>query len=397
MTGDVCRVGRNLVSDQALADILGIGKTKVLFGGHVAEHGRAMPASHGSTDRRGDVVVTRSNVGDQGAEHIEGCLAAFLHLLFDVELDLVEGDVARAFDHDLHVMLPGATGQFAKGLQLSQLGRVGGIVLTSRTQRISEREGAVVTLEDLADVIEARVEGVLLVVIQHPLGQDAAATADDPGDTALHLGQVLDQQSSVDGLVINALLAVLLNDVEEIVLRQLFDGAVDTLQGLIHRDGADRHRRRIDDRGADFIKVDATGGEIHHGVSAVLDRQLELFHFLSGIRGIRRGANIGVHLALAGNADRHRLQVGVVDVGRDDHSPPGHLFHHQRLGQVLPLGHMGHFLGHHPLSGVMHLRNIGLALTGFNPRRTHDPLSDWMTRSRPVDRGSRCLTSLAPA
>ena len=96
-----------------------------------------------------------------------------------------------------------------------------------------------------------------------------------------------------------------------------------------------------DDRGAHLIEVDAACGEIHQGVGAVFHCQLQLLHLLSGIRSIRRGADVGVHLALAGDADRHRLQIGVVDVGRDDHSPPSHFFHHQRLGQVL-LGHMGH-------------------------------------------------------
>ena len=133
---------------------------------------------------------------------------------------------------------------------------------------------------------------------------------------------------------------VLLDDVEEIVLIELLDRSVDALKSLINRHGADRNGGCTDDRGAHLIEVDAAGGEIHHGVGAVLHRQLQLLHLLSRIRRIRRGADVGVHLALAGDADRHRLQIGVVDVGRDDHSPPGHLFHHQRFGQVLPLRHM---------------------------------------------------------
>ena len=60
-------------------------------------------------------------------------------------------------------------------------------MLTAWTQRITQREGAVVALEDLADVVEAGVWRVLLVVVQHPLGQDAASTADDAGDAALPL------------------------------------------------------------------------------------------------------------------------------------------------------------------------------------------------------------------
>ena len=80
------------------------------------------------------------------------------------------------------------------------------------------------------------------MVIKHPLGQDAATTTDDAGDATLHLGQVLNQQTGVDGLVIDALLAVLLDDVEEIILIQLFDRAMHALEGLIDGHGADRHR-----------------------------------------------------------------------------------------------------------------------------------------------------------
>ena len=79
------------------------------------------------------------------------------------------------------------------------------------------------------------------MVIQHPLSQDAATAAHDAGDAPLHLGQVLDQQAGMDGLVINALLAVLLDDVEEIVLIELFDRAMHALKRLIHRNSADRH------------------------------------------------------------------------------------------------------------------------------------------------------------
>jgi len=80
------------------------------------------------------VVITGRDVGDQRTENIEGCLTALLHLLFDVELDLVQRDVTGTFDNDLNVMLPRAAGQFTQGLQLSQLSGVRGVVLTARTQ-----------------------------------------------------------------------------------------------------------------------------------------------------------------------------------------------------------------------------------------------------------------------
>jgi len=242
VAGDVGGVGCDLVSDQAVADILRIGQTQVLLGGHVAEHGRAVPAGHGGTDGAGDVVVAGGDVGDQRTQHIEGGLGALLHLLAHVEFDLIHGHMARALHHHLNVVLPGAAGEFAEGLQFRQLGLIGGVVQTAGTQRIPQGEGAVVALEDLADVVEAGVERVLLVVVEHPLGQDAAAAAHDAREATLHLGQVLDQQAGVDGLVVDPLLAVLLDDVQEVVFAELLDRAMHALEGLIHRHGADGHR-----------------------------------------------------------------------------------------------------------------------------------------------------------
>ncbi len=120
--------------------------------------------------------------------------------------------MARTLHHHLHVVLPGAAGQLTEGLQFGQLGLVGGVVQTAWPQRIAEGEAAVVALEDLADIIKTAEQGILAVVVEHPLGQDAAAAANDAGDAALHLGQVLDQQTGVDGLVVDPLLAMLLDD-----------------------------------------------------------------------------------------------------------------------------------------------------------------------------------------
>ena len=50
MTGDICRMGSDFVSDQAFTHVFRIGQTQVLLGSHVAEHRSAMPTGHGRTD-----------------------------------------------------------------------------------------------------------------------------------------------------------------------------------------------------------------------------------------------------------------------------------------------------------------------------------------------------------
>ena len=73
----------------------------------------------------------------------------------------------------------------------------------------------------------------------------------------------------------------------------------------------------------------AAGGEIHHRIGAVLHRVAQLLEFLVDVGGDGGIADVGVDLALGGDADAHRLQVGVVDVGRNDHAAARHFGAHQ--------------------------------------------------------------------
>ena len=74
--GQVRRVRRDLVGDDAVLDVLPVRQAQVLLGRDVAEHGRAVPADHGRADGRRDVVVARRDVGHQRPERVEGRLVA---------------------------------------------------------------------------------------------------------------------------------------------------------------------------------------------------------------------------------------------------------------------------------------------------------------------------------
>ena len=118
MPGNIRSVSGDLVGDDAVFHVLFVGQAQMLFGRYVAEHGRAVPADHGRADGRGDVVVAGGDVGDQRPKRIERSRMAQLDFLIDLLFDLVERNVAGAFDHDLDVVLPGFGGQLAQGLQL---------------------------------------------------------------------------------------------------------------------------------------------------------------------------------------------------------------------------------------------------------------------------------------
>ena len=111
------------------------------------------------------MVIAGSNVGDQGAKHVEGASLHSSICFFTLNSIWSRGTWPDLHYH-LHVVLPSATGQFTEGVQFSQLSSIRCIVLATGTQRVAKGEGAVVALEDLADVVKPRVERVLTVVIQ---------------------------------------------------------------------------------------------------------------------------------------------------------------------------------------------------------------------------------------
>ena len=71
------------------------------------------------------MIVTRSGIGGQRSEGVERGVVAHGLLQLDVHAYGVERHVARALDHHLHVLGPGALGQLA---QSHELGKLRGVV-----------------------------------------------------------------------------------------------------------------------------------------------------------------------------------------------------------------------------------------------------------------------------
>ncbi len=233
--------------------------------------------------------------------------------------------MAGAFDHGLHVVLPGGLGQFAQGFQFAELRGVVGIGNRTRAQAIAKGEADVIGLHDFADFVEMRVGEVLFVVGQAPLGHDRTTTGDDAGHALGSQRHIPQQYPSVDGEVVDALLGLFDQGVAEQLPGQVFGGAPDFFQGLVDRHGPDWHWRVADDPLAGFVDV-FTGGQVHHRVRAPANAPGELRHFLFDGRTQGAVANVAVDLHQEVTADDHRFQLGVVDVGRDDRAAPGDFF-----------------------------------------------------------------------
>ena len=112
--GDVRRVGRDLGGHDAGPDVVGVGQAEMLARRHVAQERRPVERGGAAPDGGGDVVVAGGDVRHQGAQHVEGGPVADLLLHLHVALDLMEGDVAGTFDHDLAAPLLGPLGQLAQ-------------------------------------------------------------------------------------------------------------------------------------------------------------------------------------------------------------------------------------------------------------------------------------------
>ena len=154
-------------------------------------------------------------------------------------------------------------------------------------QAVAEREGDVVRLHDLADLLEVRVEEALLVMREAPLGHDRAAARDDAGHALRGQRDVAQQHAGVDREVVDALLGLLDQRVAVDLPRELLRLAVDLLERLVDRHRADRHRRVAHDPLARLVDVLA-GRQVHHRVGAPADRPRHLLDFLVDRRATPR-------------------------------------------------------------------------------------------------------------
>ena len=74
--GDIRGMCGNPACHDAFTDILQGRQAEVFGRGYVTEKGRSRRGRHGAADRRGDVVIPRRDVGNDGAEHVKGRIVA---------------------------------------------------------------------------------------------------------------------------------------------------------------------------------------------------------------------------------------------------------------------------------------------------------------------------------
>jgi hypothetical protein len=213
-----------------------------------------------------------------------------------VVLDLVEGDVAGAFDHDLHAAAPGAFGELAEGFEFGELG-------VSRWHRRGRRGGGQSPIENVTSYWRRMSQMSSQCVYMRfsalwtsiHLARSEPPREDDADEAVLDVLQMAAADAGVDGEVVHTLLGL--------VVERGFDGGpVEVFEFLpddhrVDRDGADGDGGVADDGLAALVEV-AARGQVHHGVGPPPLGPLELLDFFIGAGGDGAGAHVGVHLGL---------------------------------------------------------------------------------------------------
>ena len=138
MLGDISRMAGDLVCDHTLLHIVLVRQSKMFLRRHITQHCSAIAGDFHTADRRRDVVVAGSGVSGERSKRIERRILADRLLHFDVHAHGVERNMARSFDHHLHVVFPCALGKLAQSHQFGKLCRIVRIGKRSRTKSITQ-------------------------------------------------------------------------------------------------------------------------------------------------------------------------------------------------------------------------------------------------------------------
>ncbi len=101
--------------------------------------------------------------------------------------------------------------------------------------------------------------------------------------------------------------------------------------------------------------------QVHDGVGTVMHRRMQFAQLFVHVRRQRRVPDIRVDLAQRFHPDRHRLQLRMIDVRRDDHRALRDLAPHQFGWNLLLLRDVGHLFRDKALARKVHLRHILVA------------------------------------
>ena len=310
-------MGGDAIGDHSLVDFVLVREAEMFGGGHIAEQAGAIIGGGGGPDTGGDVVIAGCDVGHDRAKDIErGSIAEFL-LAFHVGLDLVEGDVSGALDHDLHAFAAAPVDQFRQGVEFGELGGIAGIGQASGTEPVAKRDGDVMLPANLDDLIPMGEEGVVLLADGHPFRHQGAAPADDAHFPFQGHGDVAAQEAGVERHEIHPLLGLFPDDLQKEPRGEVHSVAVEAGDGFVEGNRAEGDGAGLEHSRPDGGQVGAHT-KIHDEIGACLERDVEFAEFLAAGGAFCGASEVGVDLCPEGAPGNGGTGHGMGGVGRED-------------------------------------------------------------------------------
>ncbi len=161
-----------------------------------------------------------------------------------------------------------------------------------------------------------------------PFRQDGSAARHDAGHPPGGHRNVAQQHAGVDGEIVDALLGLLDERVAVDLPGEVLRPTADFLERLVDRHGANRHRRVAQNPLARLVDVLA-GRQVHDRIGAPQRRPAQLVDLFVDRRADGRVADVRVDLHREVAADDHRLELGVIHVGRNDGASARHFGPHE--------------------------------------------------------------------
>ena len=201
---------------------------------------------------------------------------------------------------------------------------------------------------------------------QAPFGHDRAAARDNPCHPLGGQRNIGQAHTGMDGEIIHPLLGLFDQGILEHLPGQVLGNTIDLFQGLIDRHGPDWHRAVTDHPVADIVNI-APGRQVHDRIAAPANGPDHLINLVGNRGQHSRIADIGIDLDQEIAANNHRLQLAMIDIGRNNRPAAGNLFADKfRRDEVGDGGakvfaiahHLGQFLAAHVFADgdVFHFR-----------------------------------------
>ena len=241
--------------------------------------------------------------------------------------------MARAFYHNLYVVIPCSLGQFSKSYQLFNLTYICGICQTTRSAGITQRNGHIILFADIKDFIIILVKRIFLSGHAHPCKYQTSATAYDVHFTFMFfdLFNGLSCNSTVECHKIHSIFGMHPNDINKISGCQCSQISLIMDDAVINRNGTDHGRTFACQLSSEWLGI-SVAGQIHDCLSAQIYCAHYFLHLNIVIFTVSGYSQIYIDLGTQHAADSLRIQAGMIPVCANGYFTLCYQLH-QRLGR----------------------------------------------------------------